>query len=439
MGFFKEERAVLSAIFHTMKSGFTMAMSKMTTALPHPSPKAIATDAQHPKLDGTKSSSTNIQQWQYQARAMSSLNSCLYKNGAMVPFHWLFQSTILSPHAVNFESPTTASICLERQHSSFNTLNLAIHTGGAMTPFHSMFETGLLQGPSDHAESSTTDGNSSIESDDHISPTSSFYSSSTSSSDSDNLPHTRRSSWATTIDSSREEDDASKLSVEHMEVTTKQSDVTEDSGVLFEFQHYHHLVTVESPELHSNASDDSSSMSDFTNDTCSQITNESCEEIQYEARPEELALKDSHLECLAHDEVATAKAGAAVCAGKEAEETPYLAEESFVGDESSMYEDHVSPPASPEEAAAWAHSHCPTNPEGTKIKILKDQHGQEHVLYHDCFHCLPKELAPEFSIGVNDEETESNCDENFDDDSDDNHEEAGRYEDGETSDEDSED
>jgi hypothetical protein len=432
MGFFKAERAVVSAIFHIMKLGFTMAMGEKTTAQPHPSPETITTtdvDVQHAKLDGTKSSSKNIQQLQDQALVVSSLDSCLYKNGAMVPFHCLFETTLLSPDADYFESYTTASTCLENQSSAFNVLNLAIHNGGAITPFHAMFEPGLLQDPSDHTESSTTDDDTSTGVDGRISPTSSSYSSHITFSESDNLPHTRRSSWATTIDSSREEEHALKLSAEYMEVT-------EEPCVLFEYQHYHHLITVESPDLHSNASDDSS-ISDYTNDTW-QITNESSEENRYEERHEEIALQDSHLQCLAHGEIATAEVEAATCAG---EYTTYPAEENLVGDESSMYEDgsEVSLPASPEEAAAWAHSHCPANPEGTKIKILKDQHGQEYVLYHDCIHCLPKELAPEFFDGASDEDMESESDENFEDDSDDDHENAGRYEDGETSDEDSED
>lgn len=429
MGFFKAERAVMSAMFHIMKLGFKMAMGKKTTALPHPSPRALTTsDAQQPKLDDTKSSSKNIQKWQYQARVMSSLNSCLYKNGAMVPFHCLFETTLLSPSADYFESSTTKSTCLENQKSSFNVLNLAIHNGGAMTPFHAMFEPGLLQDPSDHTESFTTDDDTSTGVDGRISPTSSSYYSHITFSESENLPHTRRSSWATTIDLSREED-ALKLSAEHMEVT-------EESCVLLDYQHYHHFITVESPDLHSNASDDSS-VSDFTNDTW-KVTNESSEEIQYEARPEEIVLKDSNLQCFEHGEVATAEFEAVICAGEDA---TCPADENLVGDESSMYEDgsEVPPPASREEAAAWAHSHCPTNPEGTKIKILKDQHGKEYVLYRDCVHCLPKELAPEFSDGASDEGTESECDENFEDDSDDDHENAGTYEDGETSDEDSED
>jgi hypothetical protein len=53
-------------------------------------------------------------------------------------------------------------------------------------------------------------------------------------------------------------------------------------------------------------------------------------------------------------------------------------------------------PSTPAEAAAWAHSYCEADPESAKLKILKDERGREYVLYHDCFHCVPIELAPEF-------------------------------------------
>ena len=79
------------------------------------------------------------------------------------------------------------------------------------------------------------------------------------------------------------------------------------------------------------------------------------------------------------------------------------------------------------------------NPEGTKVKILKDQHGHEHVLYHDCFHCLPKELAPEFADEDDEKYAKSSGEENFEDTSDDNHDDGSTYEDGAISSEDNED
>ena len=106
MDFFKEERAVLSAIFNTLKIGFTIAMGKKATSLPNLSSKAVATaDEQHLKLDGTKSSPINTAHWQTRAREVSSLNSRLYKNGAMAPFHLLFNATLLSPRMMS-RAPT---------------------------------------------------------------------------------------------------------------------------------------------------------------------------------------------------------------------------------------------------------------------------------------------------------------------------------------------
>lgn len=61
-------------------------------------------------------------------------------------------------------------------------------------------------------------------------------------------------------------------------------------------------------------------------------------------------------------------------------------------------------PSTPAEAAAWAHSYCDADPESAKLKILKDERGREYVLYHDCFHCVPIELAPEFAHVVDEED-----------------------------------
>ncbi|KUI59966.1 hypothetical protein VP1G_07202 [Cytospora mali] len=363
MDFLKEERAVLSAIVHTLKLGFTMATSKITKTLPHLS------------LDGTKKLPATVPQLQTQALLPRTLNSCLYKNGAMVPFPSLFKGAFLYPVADNNECSVTASLFEETHEHEFHILTSTLYDGGAMTPFHAMFEPELFQGVSVGAESSLTDITSSIHSDGRSSPTQS-----TSSS--------------YFIDFSQGEE-ASHLSVDHKTVTGEPKDDREEPSVLYEYQYYSHFITAESPDLCNFTSEDSSSMRDFTPDT-REVIDMSDTEIQYEARPEEVASEDSDLESLAQGETAVLEDDMKVC---DYEQAFYLAEESIVGDESSMYDDGSKAflPASPEEAAAWAHSHCPTNPDGSRIKILKDQSGREYILYHDCFHCLPKELAPEFS------------------------------------------
>lgn len=67
-------------------------------------------------------------------------------------------------------------------------------------------------------------------------------------------------------------------------------------------------------------------------------------------------------------------------------------------------QDKSIPPSTPAEAAAWAHSYCDADPESTKLKILTDDRGREYVLYHDCFHCVPIELAPELIEMIQDED-----------------------------------
>ncbi|KUI66937.1 hypothetical protein VM1G_02454 [Cytospora mali] len=408
MDFFKEERAVLSAIVHTLKLGFTMATSKKTKTMPHIS------------LDGTKKLPATTPQLQTQPPLSRTLHSCLYQNGAMVPFHSLFKAPFLSSVAENIESPVTAPIFQEKNQHEFHILTSTLYDGGAMTPFHAMFEPELLQGASVGAESSLTGITSSIHSDGRSSPTQSTSSSHFSYLRSDSLPNTRRTSWATSIDLSQKEE-GSQLSVDHKTVTGDPKDDREEPCVLSEFQYYSHFITAESPALHKITSEDYSSVNDLTPDT-REVTDKSDTEIQYEARPEEVASEDSDLESFAQGETAALEDDMEIISA--CEETSCLAEDSIVGDESSIYDDGSEAflPASPEEAAAWAHSHCPTNPDGTRIKILKDQSGREYILYHDCFHCLPKELAPEFSVDIDDEDGEGSGD--------DRGEDAGRGEDG---------
>lgn len=71
-------------------------------------------------------------------------------------------------------------------------------------------------------------------------------------------------------------------------------------------------------------------------------------------------------------------------------------------------------PSTPAESAAWAHSRCGADPETAKLKILSDDRGREYVLYHDCFHCVPIELAPEFTSMSQEDDDDENYDDDFD-------------------------
>lgn len=438
MNFLREERAVLSAVLNTLKLGFKMAMGKkVKVASLSRQPREIiaAADEQHNKADGTTPSPETSIQWSAQAFILSSLNACLYKDGAMAPFRSMFDAALLSTCGEDLNSPFTISIFSGPPKASFEKFGLSLHNDGMVTPFHTMFDPELLHDEPHGSESLTTYGNPATDSEGRTSPTSSFYGGHLSSAMSDSLPNSRRSSWATTIDSSRAEDEATKVPAEHVDVNAEPSNITEEPGVLLGYEHYQHLITVESPDYYSTASDDSGSVADIAQTTC-HTADDSEEEAEEEAHVAKIASENPDLEYLEQDEITTTiEHNTAAC---DAEEQACLADESFIGDESSMYEDgcDASPPASPEEAAAWAHSLCPTNPEGTKVKVLEDRHGQEYVLYHDCFHCLPRRLAPEFAdeFDVGDVEGCSDDDENFGEPGGDGEQErdrdAGMYEDG---------
>ncbi|ROW03838.1 hypothetical protein VPNG_07266 [Cytospora leucostoma] len=328
----------------------------------------------------------------------------------MEPFRSSIPVELLYPEVGGTERFHTNAAASTVQHTVFHKLNECLDNAGAMEPFRSMFEPELLQeDPDDHEEngSAITDGRSRTESDGRVSPTSSTHSTDHSSW-SNNLSHSRKSSWATSIDSFQEHEKAPQLPVDGTHVLATSNEVDMGSTFLSEYQHYHDLISKESTAFHGTTS---KADSDHI-----EVLHEVMEEPQYTARPDEADTDDSGSEYSAQDETATDEHDVA---NHFTEEMPHIIEESFAADDSSLYEDDsaILPPASPEEAAAWAHSNCPTDPNGTKLKILTDHNGLEYVLYRDCFHCLPKALAPEFTVGAVCDDGDSNGDEHHEDSS----------------------
>ena len=414
MFFLKEEIAVLSAIYHTLKLGFGMIANKKTQALSHRSSTATASEnAQNRKHNDSEHWSLDGLQLRVQPRWASPLDICLNKNGAMIPFRSLFDDALLSSEMGHTESSARELTHSKTKTSSLAALNSSLYDGGAMESFSSSFPAGLLcpdaeststtSAAAEDFQSPVTDEFISSGSDGRASPTSSIYSSELSSGVSNSLHHSRKSSLATSIDFPRETD-LSQLSANRTNEFAEASNPCEDLGLYSEAQHHHHHIKVALPTMQNAVSSHTAAGEDSVQDVFHSMNHK--EELSGEPLDEVLDIEDPGLESLGEGRAANTADDCLVTAGEEAS---HLIEESSMLDESSIYQDicGASAPASAEEATAWAHSHCPVNPHGTKIKILTDQQGREFVLYHDCYHCLPIQLCPEYAgeLDEHDEDT----------------------------------
>lgn len=219
----------------------------------------------------------------------------------------------------------------------------------------------------------------------------------------------RRSSWATSISTHLGEDDDDDSNLDDTKIPVKPDQNTDGIELMHEYQHYRHLIELGNPHDRRDR--------DF-------VAHEPVEEGIYEVATPEIATK------AIGDLTDEASGGLTSVDPKEStmqaesglvEETmgpknaciqPESMQPGSQTTHNSESGSESAPPATPAEAAAWAHSFCDVDPESVKLKVLTDDSGREYVLYRDCFHCVPIESAPEF-IEVEEE------DEDDDDDDDD--------------------
>lgn len=245
------------------------------------------------------------------------------------------------------------------------------------------------------------------------------------------LSSSRRSSWATSISPTRADigDDSCSLGSEKSAADLDQDvDITE---LLDDYEHYSDLIDVGNPDnvrkrdFIAPAPGAEGGMDAATVDEDAQIYDEptieahgdtatACEEspamdvaTDLSEEPDmEMATGETDADMPAADEPTAEASGYTVL------ECPYdLTSEA--GTELEPDEPppppitssaELEPPHTPAEEVAWAHSHCDDSPENTRIRILSDEQGREYVLYFNCFHVLPLEMAREFMPRDNDDD-----------------------------------
>lgn len=426
-----------------------------TTAAPAKQPEVVDTSSPYTSLDPAK------------LGLGKPLDACIQKNGAMEPFHTLFNQSLLTagsvepknegiassmeplqipsvPHLECFgvgkemQTPIAADCAHEgasksshsptaptnqQVSSSFKIPPSYLDEEDQMTPFSALFPHHLLsdtaedipnmssdaapllepsnlcepgtqgiQMPFDHIfgiNTTSTEahdlgrlnaGTSSNEDGGRASPQPSTISRVHSEGLSDSLDSSRRSSWATSISTYREDcdnDDANNLD-------TESNPNMDKIALIHECDYYSELIDVGHPQ--------------------------NCRDREFVAPlpdPEggnEVLMAELDSQSAGGPTIAVHQDVACDCPETSATHAaPDLPGERAQSEASTDSEMDRSP-STPGEAAAWAHSYCDADPESAKLKILKDERGREYVLYHDCFHCVPIELAPEFAHVVDDED-----------------------------------
>lgn len=476
-----ERRAGLPAVGRLTMLGLNLAKPLEFTSWLRTLPITTATTPEkRPDVATTSPPSTSLTP--PQIYLWESLDTCLQKNGAMDPFHTLFDQSLLdigaaeplqmpfpsdriTPQFEGYDAKSTMQIsdpvdCVlkgakqsvdrlttprcEQTPSFTATPSLLIDQDG-MVPFCASFPDHLLfdqiedkphtsndtvrvvephslctlvarplsQGSQlpFHATLGTTfTSTSDKEHGGRISPLLSTISGESSFSLPDSPNSSRRSSWATSISTHLGEDDVDTSNLDLAKLAAEPDQTPDEIDIIDEYQHYCQLIELGDPQ--------SRRARDFQ-------PQKPVEESRNEATTPDAATQavgdlEVALVVEASGDITTDDPKAPpMPAGSDTREermepesmqpeslqSESLQSESLQPDTQSDVdsESKNTPPSTPAEAAAWAHSYCDADPESTKLKVLMDDRGKEYVLYHDCFHCVPIDLSPEF-MGMSQDE-----------------------------------
>lgn len=310
-------------------------------------------------------------------------------NDHMVSFRSSFPNHLLSDKVDDIPSTHHNTASSLEAHPLYHPITLSLG-GDSMVPFHAML--GGIFGTTAADLSPLNVDTASKGSDGRASPQLSTTTGESCSSLSYSPTSSRRSSWATSISTHIGEDDIEQSIIEHEKPTAEHSPSMDEIELIHEYQHYCQLIELGDPQNRRDR--------DFTTQTTvEQGPNQmgALDRVTQDAGS--LAVEASG--DTAHDDPDSPFNKA----GSEAREEQMKSEgikhdtHPTLGDEGNS-----TPPSTPAEAAAWAHSYCDADPESAKLKLLTDDRGREFVLYHDCFHCVPIELAPEFMDMIDEEE-----------------------------------
>lgn len=317
---------------------------------------------------------------QQQKMAFTTPVVCLSGNHEMDPFSTLFPSEFPSDRAGRVEHPKMDTYPRTDAQSQRH-MNIQTFGSGSLLPFRRTFSNESSTIADDTGGRNST--LSSMDIADHSSPDSSITSGEYCSSLSDSLDSSRRSSWATSIDALCEDDENTQSSLCHEKLAAEPDQTAEDLELLHEYQHYREIVDIGTPQHIRNK--------DFG----------AKQEATSDATKPETAMK-------MHGDLMLDMRGAIAPGSPKAplaQAVSHAEEHMQPEDPPALDSERMStPPPTPGEAAAWAHSYCSADPGPARLKVLTDDSGREFVLYHECFHCVPIELAPEFICVIEEED-----------------------------------
>lgn len=330
-----------------------------------------------------------------QASSFSSLPSLLSGEDEAIPFRALFPDHLISDHVGKITDTNNDALPV-LDLPSLCPLIIRPLSSDSQVPFDGLLGSKFISIKAD-TFSLFNAGTSNEEIHGRASPQPSTTSRDSFSSLSDSPNSSRRSSWATSISSHLRDDDIDQSTLGYEKPTAESDQSKDDIELINEYQHYNQLIELGDPQ---NPRD-----RDF-------ISQQPHEKRHNEVALPEKATRDA-------SDLADHASGARVYddpktsityAGSDAQQQRIQADriqseithsdtQSTLGSEGKS-----TPPSTPAEAAAWAHSYCDADPESVKLKVLRDAHDREYVLYHDCFHCVPIDLAPEFTEVIQDED-----------------------------------
>lgn len=303
--------------------------------------------------------------------------SYLYNKGEMVPFSALFPDHLLSDLAKDIPQTSIDHVPVLETRFPFH-LNVARGQG----PFDLILGNNYTSIEADDLGRLNA-GTATKEDGGRTSPKLSAISSEHSGGLSDSPHSSRRSSWATSISAHHEDGDHDQSNLGCAKSTVEPSQEMDKIELIHEYEQYCDLIDVGHPGNRRNRNF-SAPLPDL----------ERADEVVTAEMDSEVA--GSPTVGASEDEVSDIPKPYPIQAESDRlEERPHS--------QASMNSD-LNAPSKPAEAAAWAHSYCEGDPESAKLKILKDERGREYVLYRDCFHCVPIELAPEFMAVVEEED-----------------------------------
>lgn len=293
-----------------------------------------------------------------------------------VPFHAMFPDHLLLMQIYDIPHTNTNNVPVLEANLHCR-LDLPSLSNGSEVPFHKMLGSIFTRIQADGI-SLLNEGTLRFGCDGRTSPQLSTTTGEYCSSLSDGLHVSRRSSWATSISTQLGDDDDSQSGLGCVKLAGESDHETYDE-LIHSYQHYCELIDVGDPQNCRNK-DFSAEMQGHeggngvaTGETATQAVGSLADEAKGDTASDDSKFSITYTESVPR-------------------------EQNMQSDDDSALNDKCqsAPPSTPAEAAAWAHSYCDADPESAKLKILTDDRGREYVLYHDCFHCVPIEMAPEF-------------------------------------------